>query len=336
MLDPKLHDEPARLAALHRYEVLDTPSEPAFERITGLVQAVLGVPISTVSLIDGDRQWYKSCTGIDNEQLPREQSFCTYTIQSREPMIVPDTRLDPRFAAYPSVTREDGIRSYVGVPLCTPDGYNLGSLCALDRVPRDFAPAQIEVLKSFAALVVDELELRRIAQTDTLTGAATRRSFLLELDKTLARYRCHGTPATLLLLDVDHFKRVNDTYGHPAGDQVLTAISHTLSSLLQKDDLVGRLGGEEFGVLLAGIDLCRAVETAGRLHRAIEQLELTAREPFHVTGSFGIAAADGTLADSGDWLARADAALYEAKHAGRNCCRCSLTSAITDERLTPA
>ena len=171
------------MAALHRYEILDTPREPSFDRITGLVRAVLNVPISTLSLIDSDRQWYKSCVGMESTDLPRELSFCTHTIQSRSPLCVPDTLKDARFAQYPSVTGEPFIRSYLGIPLATPDGYVLGALCALDVQPREFNVGQIEVMKSFAALAENEFELRRIAQIDSLTGAATRRSFLIELEK---------------------------------------------------------------------------------------------------------------------------------------------------------
>lgn len=318
MVDPKLQDEAGRRAALERYEILDTPPEAPFERLTGLVRAVLSVPISTLSLIDTDRQWYKSCVGMDSLDLPREFSFCNHTIQSREPLCIPDTLADPRFARYPSVLGEPFIRSYLGVPLASPDGYNLGALCALDVVPRDFTPGQIEVLKSFAALAVDELELRRIAQIDSLTGAATRRSFLLEMEKALARYLRRGQPATLITMDVDHFKRVNDTLGHPAGDTVLRTISLRLQANLRKEDLFGRLGGEEFGILLPDIDLDHAVLVAEKLRGILEETSFPLDAPLQITASFGVAPLAHNCATPELWLSEADQALYFAKRSGRN------------------
>ncbi len=320
MVDQKLQDEPGRVAALHRYEVLDTASEASFDRITALVKTVLNVPMCTISLVDADRQWFKSCIGMATRQTPRDISFCTHTIQQREPLLVSDARKDPRFADNPAVVGEPFIRSYLGVPLSTPDGYNVGSLCAIDTVPRTYTPEQINILKSFASLVVDELELRRIAQTDHLTGAATRRGFTLELEKSVARYRRAGHPTALVILDIDHFKRVNDTYGHPTGDRVLRAIAAELTGLLRQGDSVGRLGGEEFGILLQDIAIDRALDTADRLRAHVEALPMQYESPFRVTASFGVAILDRHIPTVEEWMAAADGALYEAKRTGRNRC----------------
>jgi diguanylate cyclase (GGDEF)-like protein len=320
LTDPKLHDEPGRVAALHRYEVLDTPREQTFDRITELVRVVLNVPICAVSLVDTDRQWFKSCVGLDTRQTSREVSFCNYTIQAREPFYIPDAKLDSRFAENPLVTGDPFIRSYLGVPLSTPDGYNVGSLCAIDVVPRNYSPEQIEILKSFAAVIVDELELRRIAQTDHLTGAATRRGFTLELEKALSRFKRSGHPTTLILLDIDHFKRVNDTYGHPAGDLVLKFVAQAMASKLRQGDSVGRLGGEEFGILLQDTAPGNAMETVERLRMHLERSPIDHKPPMWITASFGVAILDGQISSVLEWLATADAALYEAKRDGRNRC----------------
>ena len=320
MIDPQLHDEPGRLAALGRYEVMDTPREAPFERITSLVRAVLNVPISTLSLIDADRQWYKSCVGMESSDQPREFSFCTHTIQAREPLYIPDTLQDTRFAQYPTVTGEPYIRSYLGVPLASPDGFNLGALCALDVRPHEFSNGQIEVLKSFAALAVDELELRRIAQIDSLTGAATRRSFLLEMEKAIARFVRRGQSAVLVTLDIDHFKQVNDTFGHPSGDVVLRTVSSRLEAKLRTEDLLGRLGGEEFGILLANAETHQAAQVAERLRCALQDAPFELKEPLRVTASFGISAIAADRLSPELWLASADEALYSAKRDGRNRC----------------
>lgn len=319
MTDPKLLDEPGRLAALYRYDILDTPDEAAFDRITALVKTILKVPICAVSLIDADRQWLKSCVGLGGRETSRDVAFCTHTIQAREPLLVTDATRDPRFADNPFVKDQPFIRSYLGIPLSTPDGYNVGSLCAIDVTPREYGADQVEVLKSFAALVVDELELRRIAQTDHLTGTVTRRGFTLELEKALARLGRSAQPSALLLFDIDHFKSVNDTYGHPAGDEVLRSVARHVGSQLRRGDMLGRLGGEEFGILLQDVALEQALETAERIRTGLAAMSVTNDPPLRVTASFGIATAQpGSVTQ---WMELADRALYEAKRAGRNRCR---------------
>ena len=235
-------------------------------------------------------------------------------------MRIPDTLLDARFAEYPTVTGKPFVRSYLGVPLASPDGYNLGSLCALDVQPRDFTDAQVEVMKSFAALTVDELELRRIAQVDSLTGAATRRSFLLEMEKVTSRFARNGQVGVLLTMDIDHFKGINDHFGHPTGDMVLRTVSNRLEGLLRKEDLLGRLGGEEFGILLPDTKLHEGMRVAERLRSAVEKLPFTIGGPLQVTASFGISEIDADRLTTELWLASADQALYAAKRAGRNRC----------------
>jgi diguanylate cyclase (GGDEF)-like protein len=315
--DLQLADEQGRVAALHRYEVLDTAAEEPFDRITKLVQVVLGVPIAAVTLIDSDRQWFKSCVGLDASGTARDVSFCTHTIRSRRPMNVPDALLDRRFAENPLVTGEPHIRSYLGVPLMTPDGYNVGALCAIDRKPREFSEEQVQMLVSFAALVVDELELRRIAQTDHLTGAATRRGFVLELEKQIARMMRSGSASAVILLDVDHFKKVNDTYGHPAGDAVLRNLAERIRMNLRKGDTFGRLGGEEFGILLPDVDAKAASDLAERVRMAVAAQPLVQEPELPVTISLGISAG-AQIASPAEWIAAADGSLYEAKRTGRN------------------
>ncbi|PTE19172.1 sensor domain-containing diguanylate cyclase, partial [Cereibacter changlensis JA139] len=232
----KLLDEPGRVAALRRYSVLDTPAEQPFDKLTELVRNVLGVSFAAVSLIDEDRQWFKSVAGLSAGETPRDVSFCTHTIKTREPMIIPDATLDARFSKNPLVTGHPKIRSYLGVPLETPDGYNLGALCAIDTAPRTFNASQIEIMKSFAALVLNELELRQIAMSDALTGALTRRGWVAMAEKEMARRLRDGTEAAIIMFDVDHFKAVNDTYGHPAGDGVLRTLSQRCVAELRQGD----------------------------------------------------------------------------------------------------
>ena len=328
MLEPKLLDEEGRIAALIRYDVLETPPEAPFEKITMLVQDVLQVPICAVSLVDREQQWFKSIQGLDTRRTPRSISFCSHTIRTDEAFVVTDALEDPRFSANPLVVGEPHIRSYAGVPLRTPDGYNVGALCAIDTTPREFSEAQLGILRSFASLVVDELELRRIAERDHLTGALTRRGFVEQLKKEISRCRRHGRESVLLLMDVDHFKRVNDGYGHPAGDSVLKAVASTCVQSLRDNDMFGRLGGEEFGILLTETDAAGGLEAAEKLRTAIEALRVDVAGGIRVTASFGVSSFAESVSKPEDWIAKADEALYSAKRTGRN--RCVVAKVFAD------
>lgn len=314
---PKLDDEAGRLAALGRYRILDTPHEDSFDKITGLVRDVLDTSICAISLIAQDRQWFKSIQGLDVAETPREIAFCHHTIQKREPMVVVDATADPRFAGNPLVTGDPGIRSYAGVPLCTPDGYSLGSLCAIDTKPRNFSESQISILERFAGLVVGEMELRTIAHQDFLTGAATRRAFVQAVEQEVDRFRRFGRESSLLIFDIDHFKKINDKFGHPAGDDVLKRIAAYCQKTLNSRDIFGRLGGEEFGILLGEISRSAGLEIAEHLRTRISELRFSWDLDTRVTASFGVSALEAGVTCDG-WIRQADVALYRAKRNGRN------------------
>lgn len=153
--------EERRLDALARCNILDTPPDPAFDQITALVQTVLGVAISTVTLVDRDRQWFKSRRGLAVDETPRDISFCTFTIRSSAPLVIPDSHLDRRFATNPLVTGAPFIRAYAGIPLICPEGHGLGSLCAIHTAPRRFPASEIALLQGYAQDVVALLAARR-------------------------------------------------------------------------------------------------------------------------------------------------------------------------------
>ncbi len=320
MLNGKHLDEEGRLAALHRYQVLDTAAEEPFDKITRIVKTVLNVPICAVSLVDRDRQWFKSIQGMTVPETPRSISFCAHTIKTDQPMLISDAMTDERFKTNCLVVGPPFIRSYAGVPLQSSDGYNLGALCAIDTKPRSFDDAQIGLLKNFAALVVDELELRWIADRDHLTGALTRREFLQQMENEGKRFKRHGRPSALLMLDVDHFKSINDRFGHSAGDAVLKAVSVCCGSAVRPSDVFGRLGGEEFGLLLPETSADEAVAGAERFRQSIAALRFPNLNGVAVTASFGVAPINDTRCDPERWLADTDEALYRAKRNGRNRC----------------
>jgi GAF domain-containing protein len=153
-------DDLERLGEVRRYEILDTPADGAFDRITTLAARLFNVPIAIVSIVDEDRIWFKSHHGIDAEETGRDAGLCASAVCQNEPWIVNDAKVDPRTLTNPLVVGELGLRFYAGIPLTTADGYNLGTMNVIDKEPREFSASDTKTLKDLAAIVVHELELR--------------------------------------------------------------------------------------------------------------------------------------------------------------------------------
>ena len=166
MTDPSiiLTSEAQRLAAVRRYDILDTPADGAFDRITALAARRFGVPISIISIVDEDRIWFKSHHGVEVDQIGRDPGLCASAILSDDPHILNDASVDPRSLANPLVAGAFGLRFYAGVPLKTSDGHNLGTLCIIDKEARPIDADQIEDLKDLAAVVMDQMELQLAAR----------------------------------------------------------------------------------------------------------------------------------------------------------------------------
>ncbi len=329
---PYPKNEVERLGALRRYDVLDTPSEETFDRITRLAKSILQTPIVLVSLVDESRQWFKSRQGLDTCETPRDISFCAHAILRDDVMVIPDALADDRFRDNPLVTGDPNVRFYAGAPLRTMGGYNIGTLCAIDQVPRELSVDQVNGLRDLAQMVVDELELRRLAATDSLTGALGRGNFFSLAEKEMSRVGRYGNQIGCVAFDLDHFKTVNDTHGHAVGDIVLQATVKSCQELLRPSDLLGRIGGEEFAVVLpqTGIEGTRAA--AERLRQAIAGVRIAMDDgELSFTASFGATACAGPLDTAAGMLKRADVALYESKRAGRN----RVTVAFDDDPATP-
>ncbi len=321
----EIDDEEARLETLHRYEVLDTKPEEAFERITRIARTLLEIPMVMVSLVDRHRQWFKSRQGLDISETPREISFCTHAIKSAQTFIVKDTHADPRFARSSLVIEEPYVRFYIGVPLRTRDGHNIGTLCAMDTKVRELRHEQIRMFEDLARLVVDELELRLLAATDSLTGAMTRRSFYERAQLDVERARRYFKSLSCAVIDIDNFKLVNDTHGHASGDRLVQHLVSICKSGLRASDYLGRIGGDEFAMMLPDTSLVDAFDVADRLRKGLAAAALAVSgTPLPVTVSIGIAEYIQPEASLDELLHDADAALYNAKSNGKNRVVCYL------------
>jgi diguanylate cyclase (GGDEF)-like protein len=311
--------EECRLALLNQTRLLDTAPEREYDRITRLVVNILNVPIAAVTLVDRNRQWFKSAIGIDDSETPRKHSFCSHAVALKDVLAIQDATLDRRFADNPYVTGDPNVRFYLGAPLRTSEGEVLGALCAVDSVSRTASRREIEILTDLADLVAEQIEFRRAATLDSLTGALQRMAFLAEAGRDIALARRSGRPLSCLMIDADHFKTINDTFGHAAGDTVLGHIVAECREVLREADYIGRLGGEEFGVMLPDADLEHACAIAERVRRRV------AGRPIQVGGdmiaatiSVGVTVLGPSDTLVSGLLDRADHALYEAKLGGRN------------------
>jgi len=153
-------DEERRVAALHRYSILDTLPEQIYDDVTALASLICGTPMSLVSLVDAERQWFKSTVGVEMRETPRALSFCAHTLGTRSTLIVPDAQQDTRFMDNPLVTGQPGIRFYAGAPIVEANGHALGTVCVIDTKPRSLSPIQIAALEALARHVMALMEMR--------------------------------------------------------------------------------------------------------------------------------------------------------------------------------
>lgn len=323
-------DEAERLNELYSYAILDTPAEERFDRITRIASRVYGADAAYMSFVDADQQWLKAQSGRRlPDMLPRSESLCTLVIATDAEVVINDLRAVPALAGHPVV--EAGTWGfYAGVPLRGEHGHVIGTLCIVNAragAPDGFST---DVLHDLAAISSHELilaqrnsELYRLTNTDALTGLANRRMFDSELTRTLRRSRRTGSEASLLVIDLDHFKEVNDAAGHAAGDAALADFAAVLRGVARRpDDLAARIGGEEFALILGGTDGAGALTVAASLLEALAAAGIEHPKRGRLTTSIGAATLEADD-DARAWFARADRALYAAKAGGRATVRTS-------------
>lgn len=476
------HDssEEARLKAVYSLDLLDTPEEPEYDELVRLAAEICGTPISTITIVDAHRQWFKAALGLRDRETPRSVSFCAQAMRHPDLFVVENAATDPFFRHYANVVSDPGIRFYAGMPL-EANGFPIGTLCVIDTVPRTLTESQrnalrilcrqvkvrielrakqrtleaaleeklqltrrlerstqilqtfvqknpnicflkssdgkyltynsrfaehfgideqawlnktdldvrphreaveartldVEVLaqhgvhesvrqlqnaqgqhvwhKAFkfpirlpegesilagvALDITDEIEkeqaieqanrqLAQLATQDALTGLANRRVFEERVATDFAVARRTSLPLSLLMLDIDDFKKRNDTYGHAAGDDALCALAEVLKRCGRAGDVVARIGGEEFVILLTATPANGAMLFAERLQSQIRAIQCSSGL---MTVSIGIATQHATTSHWKQLLDEADKAMYQAKRSGKNRC-----VAFSDASETPA
>jgi len=224
--------EALRLATLQHYRILDTPPEPAFDRIVELARTIFDVPIALITMLDDSRQWFKACYGMNVQETEREVAFCDYTIRDDEVMVVHDARQDARFRDNPVVRGEPHIRFYAGAPLTVSNGSNLGSLCVIDTEPRaSFSELQKQQLKNLAAVVVDALELR-LSHEQVRDAEAERQHIATELANFFAL-----SPDLFVIAEEGRFVRINPAWEAVLGYSTEVLCGQPLMAFVHPDDL---------------------------------------------------------------------------------------------------
>lgn len=253
MKEPSIPEgEALRLATLKSLNVLDTPPEERFDRVTRMAKRMFGVSTALVSIVDENRQWFKSRQGLDVAETPRNVSFCGHAILGDDVFLVQNALQDERFADNPMVVGDPNIRFYAGYPLRASDGQKLGTLCIIDSQPREFDHDDAIALRDLASMVEGELAALHTSTTDELTKISNRRGFLQLAQYGLSFCVRNNQPASLAFIDLDGFKPINDNYGHAEGDLALAAFAEVMCASFRSTDLCARLGGDEFVVLLTG------------------------------------------------------------------------------------
>ena len=351
MTSPVPFDELSRLEALHRYDLLESESDPLFDDLVAMAATVCRTPIAQIGFLDRERLCVKSAVGLPVRSLPRRESFSAYAIcKQGEILVIPDTHQDWRFAKNSLVAHDPPVRFLAAAPLIERSGYAIGTLIVMDYQPRERSEAQQRVLRSLAQTAMALLEARQTVRrlegeicervayerrfaevhkqllatnavlsveslTDSLTHLGNRRAFEQHLVAEVNRAHRLGYPLALLMIDIDHFKQFNDTYGHPLGDQIIRDVSDLLGRTVRTTDFVARLGGDEFVAILPGTDLHGARIMAERCRLAIET-ETASKRPVHI--SVGIAQLPSGAVDGSALMADADRSLRRAKQQGRN------------------
>ncbi len=276
--------EPERLEALRDMQILDTPTEERFNRITRLVCNSLDVPICAISCIDLNRQWFKSIQGLEIVQTNRDISFCQHTILQDEVIVVPDARFDDRFANNPLVTSDPSIVFYAGAPIYARANLPVATLCVIDTQPRHFDPESCEMLRDFARIVEREMHAARrnpieeaivhqvgdswrATMIDPLTRLWNHEGIGIIITEAIRTHE-QDSPIGAAIVDLCGYDDVCKSMGYVQGDAYVRSFSRAALQLLDEGDAMGRLRGAEFAFQFADAQTCEDAEH--KLRRLLE------------------------------------------------------------------
>ncbi|WP_103654347.1 sensor domain-containing diguanylate cyclase [Agarilytica rhodophyticola] len=334
-------DDADRLISLERMNIIAVPREADFDRITRLVKAFLDVDACLITAVGKEKVWTRSCTGAEASELPRNTSMCGHTVAAADLFIIEDTLKDDRFFDSPLVTGSANIRFYAGMPIRNSEGHIAGTLCIFDNKPRELDIYQQSILRDFASFVemaerarnlghsqsqlLSQLKVaKRQALIDPLSKLWNRAGLDKLMASELALAKSNNESMAVLMIDLDHFKVINDTYGHAEGDNAIRLAAQILESGVRGSDIVARFGGEEFTILIRGISQ-DSVEQIGKnilsLFNEKAILLLDDGKQHRFTASIGISHAPALTENTQceEILCHADNAVYKAKEKGRNC-----------------
>jgi diguanylate cyclase (GGDEF)-like protein len=307
-------DNDRRLRAAAEVELVGHEGDQGLDAVVATLHLACNVPIAVVNIVTVDMQTYPAEVGVGAPctTVADELSFCATVVDCGTPLTVADASTHPQYSRNPLVLAGD-VRAYAGEPLLD-NGFVIGAVSIFDRVPREFTTAELEILHHQALLASTVLALRRSARTDALTELPNRSLFVDRLSHALDRLQRHPDVVSVMFLDVDHFKGINDLYGHDVGDAVLVELSTRLKSAIRTTDTLARLGGDEFVALcedLHNTDDARLV--AAHMIAAVDKVWTIAGQVIPVSISIGVAVADSPDVEPAVLLRDADASMYQAK-----------------------
>ncbi len=281
-------NESKRLASLQSLNILDTPFEERFDRITRFASQLFDVPIALVSLIDHDRQWFKSAQGLDVRETSRAISFCGHTILSRKIMSTADARVDERFFDNPLVLGDPHIRFYAGCPLLAEDGSALGTLCLIDRRPRILSQDDLDVFRDLALIIEREIIRPEFDILDEVTSISTRNSFSVLAEKGLDLCARRNISASLVFLELDVVENKNETE-NAERNKMLMRFSECLNADLEQSALVARVGENQFSALLVDTSAAEAELAVMKFKTRIDELNRHEESGLQLAISHGVA-----------------------------------------------
>ena len=315
MIKPELPaNEAERLHALRTLQILDTSHEERFDRVTRMARRMFDVEISLVSLVDEERQWFKSTQGLDASETALEISFCGHAINQDGLFIIPNAIEDVRFFDNPLVTEAPNIRFYAGYPLKLRQGINLGTLCLIDSKPKHLNEEDKQLLNDLGAMIEQEIRSIQLATLDELTLISNRRGFLTLAEHSQKLCRRKKISISVILFDLNKFKPINDKFGHHEGDFALKQFAEVMRSVFRDSDVIGRLGGDEFVAMLTDANDEKIAIILDRFKTEMDAMNKVINKPYLIEYSAGVAFFSYDTEQSlEEMVAQADAAMYEKK-----------------------